>query len=117
MEAMLSEPVLPAEWEEVLTKIEQALSEAEAATAERERELGEEASLLGDDTGSEAVWQQRLAHWDALVEGLQAFARESEQKVVETSAALRDGEEALRGWLKTAETTRRKLADWEDKGF
>lgn len=115
MEAVLSQAGLPAEWEEVLRQIEDALSEAEAATAERERELREEASFQSGDSDPEVVWRQRLEHWDALVEGLQAFADKAEQKVAETSAALREGEEALRGWLKTAQLSGRNLADWEKR--
>ena len=48
---------------------------------------------------------ERLHEW--------AFAGEAGQKVLETSAVLREGEDVLRGWLRAAEATRQRLADWD----
>lgn len=104
-------PALPEEWEEMLTRMEQFLGQAEAETAKHEQELN--AAPAQDATASQTDWQARLQHWDALVLGMQAFAQQSEQKAAETSAALRESEEGLRGWLTTAVTIRQRLADWD----
>ncbi|HYV37710.1 MAG TPA: hypothetical protein VE988_18645 [Gemmataceae bacterium] len=97
---------LPADWEKVLARVEQALGEAVTRLQEREQEWMAPAPLAAAPQALDfSKFEQRLA----------LFAKapqQADQRTAELDTALRDGEDNLRQWLARAEAARRQLAAW-----
>jgi hypothetical protein len=102
-------PILPADWTEVLERVQQTLEEADAAATRR-------AEALNVNTESSGSLCPRLAgELDQMrerLDKLSSYVDRATGTVSDADVALGAGEEALRTWLQASETGRRRLADW-----
>jgi hypothetical protein len=107
-----SRPVLPADWLEVLGRVQQTLEQAETAAAQRAAALETPSATVEPDTDSAPGWRRGLSEACTRVDGLGVCANQAAQAVAEVDAALGMGEESLRHWLTANEAARRRLAEW-----
>jgi len=102
-----SRPILPADWTEVLGRVQQALEQANAAAAKRVEALD-----AGAATPPEPFWRHGLEQARARLDTLSTYADRASHAVAEADVALGAGEDTLRGWLEANEAARRRLAEW-----
>jgi hypothetical protein len=100
-------PVLPADWTDVLGRVQQTLEQARA-----EAEARAEALAAPPAADGEPPWRRGLGQARQGVDGLAACADRAARDVAEVDAVLAAGEDALRQWLAASEAARRKLAEW-----
>jgi hypothetical protein len=111
MDQPASPSVLPVAWTDILENVLTALRTAEADAARREHSASLLFPPVAQEQHSEALWQQ-LTAWPLPAQpSLQAGT----QQVADADAGLRDVDEALRGWLATAERNQRTLTDWVER--
>jgi hypothetical protein len=95
----------PANWPAIIARVEKWLAEAIDVSQQRESAL---ASIAAENP-------PRLIGTNALTERTAALAScpaRATEKFGQLDADLKMSEESLRRWLASAETTRRKLAEW-----
>jgi hypothetical protein len=113
MNPNLSSPtILPAAWEDVLDKVQQALQNAvEQATAGESNALSR--SVQADAAlEQDAAWQAGLAQVEARLQALAHAFQRAGHRASETDDRLAAGEEALKEWLGAVEARKQSLADW-----
>jgi len=107
-----SRPILPADWTEVLERVQQALEQADAAAAKRAEALANVAAVAESGAPQEPPWRPGLEHMRQRLDTLSTYADRAVRAVAEADVALGAGEDSLRGWLQASEAARRKLAEW-----
>jgi hypothetical protein len=100
--------VLPADWTEVLGRVQQALEQAQASAAQRAEALAPSPPAADP----ELSWQRGLEQVRERLEGLSLYAERASRNIAAADAVLADGEEGLRRWLSASEAVRRTLAEW-----
>jgi hypothetical protein len=112
-----SRPVLPADWLEVLGKVQQTLEEADAVAAKREEivKAGLDTSVGLRPRFASAIIPL-LQQVRERLDGLGSYTDRAARAVSDADVALGAGEEALRTWLQASEAGRRKLAEWVGRG-
>jgi len=104
--------VLPADWAEVLGRVQQTLEEADAAATRRVENLESPAVTANSATAREPAWRYGLEQARHRLDLLATYADRAGHAVAEADVALGTGEDSLRGWLSASEAARRRLAEW-----
>ena len=101
------EPVLPADWNEVVDNVRKILTEVEQAAGERERAL---ASIAAPAPSADkaAAWKEGLERFEERLRQFDVGVQQAEDRASDAELALADGEKALEDWLaRAAEITGR----------
>ena len=107
--ASTSRPILPADWTEVLERVQQTLEEADAAAAKRAEGLNGNIDPSG---GLPSRLASDLEQMRERLDKLSSYLDRATGTVSDADVALGAGEEALRTWLQASEASRRRLAEW-----
>jgi hypothetical protein len=102
---------LPADWPDVLTKIEEMLAETVAQAADRAGGLDNAPSSPAID--QTPAWQEGVARLEDHLRSFTSCIQQAEQTAGELSAHLQTGEQSLQLWLTAAENVRQRLAKSE----
>jgi hypothetical protein len=108
-------PILPSDWNDVLSRVQQTLEKAEAEAVARARALESPAPPTAADPNHEPPWRARLTEVRDRLEGLPTYAARAPQDAAEADAELQACEETIGSWLKASKTARRRLAEWVDR--
>jgi hypothetical protein len=111
-----SRPILPADWTEVLGRVQRTLEEADAAAAKRLETLEGCSDSGHSPTGLASDLAPRLEEVRGRVDSLGNYIDRAARTVSDADVALAAGEDALQTWLQASEAARRKLADWVGRG-
>jgi hypothetical protein len=111
MKSSSAKPVLPADWPQVLAKIQQGLDQGVAHADERARGLDANPSPPALD--QTAGWQENVGRLEEHLRGFKSCIQQAERAAAELDAELHAGEESVRQWLTTADNVRQRLAKGE----
>jgi hypothetical protein len=100
--------VLPADWTEILKRVQETLAQADAAAAQRVAALEQTAQAAQQAP----AWRDTLEQTQARLDALSAYTDRASRLIGEADVALGAGEDMMRGWLEASEAARRKLAAW-----
>jgi hypothetical protein len=104
-----SHAVLPADWTEILQRVQQTLAQADVEAAQRVTAL-EPAAEAG--ISRTPAWRDALEQLQTRLDALSTFTDRATSLIGEADVALGAGEDMLQGWLQASEAARRKLAAW-----
>jgi hypothetical protein len=101
--------VLPADWTEVIGKVQEVLTQAEKEAAEREQALTP-AKPSTPSAKRAAAWKEGLESFEERLKLFQAKVQQAEDVAAEADLALGDGEKALDDWLTRVSQVRGKVS-------
>lgn len=102
---------LPAAWQEVLDRIQQALAQAIAEAARQEQALESMLVPAEPATDRDPIWDRSLEQLVERLRGLQTSFEKAEAEAANAAGDLAAGTEAFNQWLTLAQGTQRKLAN------
>jgi hypothetical protein len=88
--------VLPADWSQVIDRVQHVLTQTEKAAGERARHLAQEPVPPKE---MNAAWQQTLEHFEEGLQRFRAALQKAEDDAEGADLALADGEKAFEQWL------------------
>ena len=91
--------VLPADWSQVIDRVQHVLTQTEKAAGERARLLAQEPVPPKE---MNAAREQPLEHFEERLQRFRAALQKAEDDAEEADLALADGEKALLNWLARA---------------
>ena len=92
--------VLPADWSEVIDRVQHVLTQTEKAAGERARHLAQEGPVPPKEMN--AAWEQTLEHFEEGIQRFRSALQKAEDDAEEADLALADGEKAFEQWLNRA---------------
>ena len=92
--------VLPADWSQVIDRVQHVLTQTEKAAGERARHLAQEGPVPPREMN--AAREQPLEHFEERLQQFRAALQKAEDDAEETDLALTDGERSLENWLARA---------------
>jgi len=110
-----SDRVLPADWTEVVGKVQEVLTQTEIEAGEREKILtGMATSFLPAKKAN--AWKKGIEQFEERLQLFQSAVQQAEDDATEAELVLADGEKALEHWLARASDISRSVAKiQEDK--
>ncbi len=97
---LIENQVLPADWSQVIDRVQHVLTQTEKAAGERARHLAQEEPVPPKEMN--AAREQPLEHFEERLQQFRAALQKAEDDAEETDLALTDGERSLENWLARA---------------
>ncbi len=96
---LIENQVLPADWSQVIDRVQHVLTQTEKAAGERARLLAQEPVPPKE---MNAAREQPLEHFEERLQQFRAALQKAEDDAEEADLALADGERSLENWLARA---------------
>jgi chromosome segregation ATPase len=110
-----AEHILPADWTEVVGKVQEILTQAEKAAGEREQALAQIAASI-PSADKAAAWKEGLEQFEEQLRLFDSGVQKAEDQASEAELVSADGEKALEDWLARVAGLTNKVAKNEESG-